>query len=513
MGLGVHDDSVLLQAEGITKAFPGVLANADVTFDLRKGEIHALLGQNGAGKTTLMAILFGLQRADSGEIRIGGRVADIRTPHDAIQSGIGFVQQHYSLIPTLTVVENVLLSEYYGVGRNFSRAACASRIAGLAKRYGLDVDPFATIEQLSISEQQRVELIKALLGDPKILILDEPAALLSAREIDRLWEVLRNLAVQGVGIILISHKLSDVLRVADRITVLRQGRKIITMTAAEADEKRLGQLMIGDLKHAAAGAAAPSAVVSGKTILAVKNLTVAGDRGGDAVKVISLDVRAGEILGIAGLDGSGQAELLEAIAGVRFAESGQVFLGGEDITRLPVFGRQRKGIAYVPPDRHADGLIRSLSVAENLSLGPAVWPPASRHGILQRANVAERANALIARFNVAASSPDVLAGTLSGGNQQKVILARELSRSPAVILCCYPTRGLDFAACSAVHEELRRCRARNAGVVVVSMDLDELIDLADRIVVMQGGRITGETASASASAVEIGVMMGGGSAC
>jgi ABC-type uncharacterized transport system ATPase subunit len=513
MGRSVNNDGMLLEVEGITKAFPGVLANDNVTFDLRKGEIHALLGQNGAGKTTLMGVLFGLHRPDSGQILVQGEVLDIGGPHDAIKAGFGFVQQHFSLIPTLTVVENILLSEYFGVGRNLGRAECVRRICDLAQRHGLNVDPAARVEQLSVSEQQRVELIKALLGDPKTLILDEPAALLSAPEIDRLWDVLRNLAAQGVGIILISHKLEDVLRVADRITVLRQGKNVATMVAADADEKILGELMIGDLKPAAAGRGSRNESRADETMLEVRELTVAGERARDTVKAVSLDVRAGEILGIAGLDGSGQVELLEALAGVRLAESGQVRLGGEDITRLPVRPRQRKGIAYVPPDRHADGLIASLSVAENLSLGAIGLPPVSRHGIIQRSNVIERAKALIARFNIAVSSPHASVGTLSGGNQQKVILARELSRAPAVILCCYPTRGLDFAACSAVHAELRRCRGRNAGVVVVSMDLDELLDLADRILVMQGGRVTGEISAVGASAAEIGVMMGGGAAC
>jgi simple sugar transport system ATP-binding protein len=461
----------------------------------------------------LVGVLFGLHRPDSGRILVQGNVVGIDTPHEAIKAGFGFVQQHFSLIPTLTVVENILLSEYFGVGRNVGRSECVRRIRALAERHGLEVDPFARVEQLSVSEQQRVELIKALLGEPKILILDEPAALLSAQEIERLWQVLRELAGQGVAIILISHKLEDVLRIADRITVLRQGKKVATMAVEDADETILGELMIGDLKPAAKGHGARPASRADRPILEVRDLTVAGERAPGAVKAVSLDVHEAEILGIAGLDGSGQVELLEALAGIRRAESGRVDLRGEDITGLSIRHRQHKGIAYVPPDRRADGLVGSLSIAENFALGAIGPPPVSRYGIIQRDHVAERATGLVARFDIACASPRSPVSTLSGGNQQKVILARELSRDPSIILCCYPTRGLDFAACSAVHEELRRCRDREAGIVIVSMDLDELLELADRIIVMQGGRITGQISADRASAADIGIMMGGGVAC
>jgi len=499
----------LLKVEGICKAFPGVRANDDVSFDLRSGEIHALLGENGAGKTTLMGILFGLHHPDAGRILVDGELAVVHSPRDAIKRGFGFVQQHFSLVPTLTVLDNIILNEHFGVANRISRNECIKQIRALAERYRLRVDYSAKVETLSVSEQQRVELVKALLGNPRILILDEPASLLSAQEVEQLWKVLRHLADEGVGVILISHKLEDVLNIADRITVLRRGRNVATLDVHDADETALGKMMVGDLKSEGRNESAPATGCHTAPILRVSDLWVAGDRVAWAVREVSLAVRQAEILGIAGLEGSGQVELLEALSGVRRVARGAIELRDEAIESLPIRSRQARGLAYIPPDRHRDGLVGGMSVAENLALCAAGEPVTSKYGILQSGNILQRANRLIERFDIRVPHPGVLAEALSGGNQQRLILARELARDPDVILCCYPTRGLDFAACAAVHAELGRSRHKGAAIIVVSMDLAELLDLSDRIVVMQGGRIIGETPADEAYTAEIGMMMGG----
>jgi general nucleoside transport system ATP-binding protein len=500
----------LLRLEGVCKAFPGILANDDISLELHAGEVHALLGENGAGKTTLMGVLFGLHRPDAGRILVDGVEVTIRAPHDAIRHGIGFVQQHFSLIPTLTVVDNIVLSEHYGVGNKLTRATCLAALHSLAERYRLSVDHSARVEQLSIGEQQKVEIIKALIGDPGILILDEPVALLSAREVEQLWQLLRRLADEGVGVILIGHKLADVLKIADRITVLRRGRRVATLPAKEASESVLGHLMVGDLRPRLEPQGRLSRDRDALPLLELKHVFVSGSRANRQVRDVSWTVSPGEILGIAGLTGSGQVELLEAVAGVRRVERGTVRLAGEDITTLPVRARQMRGIAYIPADRHRDGFVGALSVTENLALGAIGDPPVSRYGVLRRAAMTARAADSIARFDIRVADPRVAASTLSGGNQQKLILARELTREPSVILCCYPTRGLDFAASAAINEELRRCCQRGAAVVIVSIDLDELVELADRILVMQGGQIRGEIDARLADPAELGIMMGGG---
>lgn len=497
---------LLLRMEAISKAYPGVVASDDVSFELRSGEIHALLGENGAGKSTLMAILFGLQQPDSGCIQIEGRDVTISTPRDAIALGVGFVQQHFSLIPTLTVLENIILSRRFGSGGKSDRRFCLRRLQEIRLEYGLSVDPNAKVEELSVAEQQKVELLKALVLDPKILILDEPAALLSIEDVHQLNRILRRLAQRGYGIILIGHKLADILSVADRISVLRRGRKVATLDVADASPEKLGRMIVGDMKSF------PERVERtqvGDPIFFVQNLCVAGERAALAVADVTLSVRSGEIIGIAGIVGSGQVELLEALAGIRPAADGTVSLAGEHVTKLSISARQARGIAFIPSDRHRDGLIDSLSVAENLALRAASRQPAvSRWGMLQSRVVAARARDLIDRFDIRGGGTSVPMATLSGGNQQKTVLARELDRDPKVVLCCYPTRGLDFAAASAVHEHLRRICDRGAAVIIASLDLDELFAVCDRIVVMQGGRLQGELPR-GASEADIGLMLGG----
>jgi ABC-type uncharacterized transport system ATPase subunit len=498
----------LLEVDCVTKAFPGVLANDAITFDLRAGEIHALLGENGAGKTTLMGILFGLHRPDRGRVFVDGTELAPGDPQAAIVHGIGFVQQHYSLIPTLTVIQNLVLSSHYGAGRSLGRAEVESQVRETMSRHGFSIDLSARVEALSVGEQQHVELVKALVGRPRILILDEPAALLSGDEIARLWDILRDLARSGVGIILIGHKLGDVLAISNRITVLRRGRVVATVDRDTVDAAQLGAMMVGDL--APADVRRPSGSVQpGLPVLEVEGLRVSGDRAAEVVRGVSFTVRAGEVLGIAGVAGSGQVEMLEAVAGIRPARAGAIRLNGADIGGLSIRERQARGVAFVPSDRHRDGLVGQMSCAENLALAASGDPPVSRGGVLRLAAIEQRGAASIARFDIRVAGPHVPAKTLSGGNQQKLILARELSRDPVLILCCYPTRGLDFAATAAVHGELRSAATRGAAVVVVSMDLDELLVLADRLIVTQSGKITGALDTANASAAEVGLMLGG----
>lgn len=503
-------DRELLKVDGVSKAFPGILANDAVTFDLKEGEIHALIGENGAGKTTLVGILYGLHRPDAGRILVDGKELKPGEPREAIVHGLGFVQQHYSLVPTLTVIENLILSSYYGTGRLLSRDEIERRVAEISERHGLTLDRSAKVERLSVGEQQHVELIKTLIGSPRVLILDEPAALLSADEVQKLWQILRDLASGGVGIILIGHKLEDVLAIADRITVLRQGRVVATVPATNVDAAQLGAMMVGSLTGESRGNRPAMSRVESSTVLEVQRLSVSGDRAPNLVKEISFSVKSGEVLGVAGIIGSGQGELLEAIMGIRPTNGGSVLLHGRDISGLTIGERRARGMAFVPGDRHRDGLIGPMSLADNLALSSNGQPPVSRSGILYLSSIEFLATAAMKRFGIKAAAPSVSAATLSGGNQQKLILARELSRDPEVVLCCYPTRGLDFAATADVHEELRLAAARGAAVVVVSIDLSELLALANRLIVLQAGRITGELMTDQVTAAELGMMLGGG---
>jgi simple sugar transport system ATP-binding protein len=497
----------LLRLEGITKAYPGVLANDSVSFELRVGEVHALLGENGAGKSTLMGILYGLQRADAGRVLFGDEEVAIAEPRDAMALGVAYVQQHFSLIPTLTVAENLVLALRFG-GRRISLRDGAATVRELSARYGLGVEPDVAVERLSVGEQQRAELLKALAREPRVLILDEPSSLLSPDEVQRLGTVIRRLAAEGMGVILIAHKLDEVLAVVDRITVLRRGRNVRTLVRADATRELLGELMIGELAARVDQQRAPR-TGAGDDVLEALDVSVGGDRGQTAVDGVSLSLRRGEILGVAGLQGSGQVELVEALAGVRPLTGGAIRMDGRDIGALGVRARRRLGIGHIPADRRRGGLVGDLTIAENLTLPVAGERPFSRFGVLRRAVIHDHAVELIERFGVRTPGPAVAVAALSGGNQQKVVIARELWRQPSVVLACYPTWGLDFAAAAAVHEELQRQRDAGAAVLLASMDLDELLGIADRIVVMQGGRVAGEVDADAAGAEEIGLLMGG----
>lgn len=500
----------VLQLEGITKAYPGIVANDGISLDLRHGEIHTVLGENGAGKTTLMGIVYGLHRPDAGRILIEGREVDIRTPRDALGLGIGYVQQHFSLIPTLTVAENLVLA-LRGGGVRASIREGASRVRDLSERFGFEVEPHAVVGELSVGPQQRAELLKALARGVRILVLDEPSSVLTPQESAELLAILRRLAVSGVGVILVSHKLDEVLRVSDRITVLRRGRVVGTVDASQSSRNRLAEMMVGELRSPVAAGAAPRPE-RGTALLEVMDLWVGSDRGGQAVQGVSLSAHRGEILGIAGVEGSGQVELTEALAGLRVPDRGGILIEGKRVAPHNVRAFKRAGVAHVPADRLGTGLVADLSVAESLLLPQLADPAVSRFGLLRSREMRARAAELVERFDVRTADIDVRVGSLSGGNQQKVILARELSASPRIVVCCYPTRGLDFAATLAVQSEIVRLRESGAAILYATVDLDELLTVSDRILVLAHGRIAGELAVGEASAELLGLLMGGAAA-
>lgn len=496
--------------QGITKAYPGVLANDDVSVDLQSGEVHAILGENGAGKSTLMGILCGLHRPDSGEISINGSVVNMGSPRDALALGIGYVQQHYSLIPTLTVAENVVLGRY-AMGDRSNVKQVAERLRQLSERYRLGVELDVPVENLGVGRQQRAEILKALFAQPTILVLDEPTALLTPQEARDLVAFLHRLADDRVGIFLISHKLEEVIQAANRITVLRRGRKVTTVGAAETTPSLLAELMIGELSHVAL-AQIRSSVSSGQTQLEVRGLHVKGDRGEQAVIDLNFSVCSGEIVGIAGLEGNGQLELTEALAGVRQIESGTIRLSGRSLERIDARSRRQAGVAHIPADRLRTGFVGTMSVAENLVLPRIEQRPYSRWGFVRGRDIKRAAARLISYFDIRVARADVPAATLSGGNQQKMVLARELERDPKLIICCYATRGLDFAASEAVKREILKRRDGGAAIVYASVDLDELLTITDRIVALHGGRVTGEVVTSGATAEQLGLLMGGADA-
>jgi simple sugar transport system ATP-binding protein len=500
------DADPVVVLEEITKAYPGVLANDEVTLDLLPEEIHTILGENGAGKTTLMGILSGLHRPDAGRIVLRGEEVSFQSAREALAHGIGYVQQHFSLIPTLTVAQNAVLALRAG-GVRISLAATADRMGALARRYGFDLEQDVPIEDLGVGDQQRAEILKALIREPSVLILDEPSALLTPQEAGELASLLRTLASEGVAIFLISHKLEEVLSVSDRVSVLRRGRLVETLRASAATKERLAELMIGELRTPDRSTQGRDEA-AGDVRLRVEDLWVKGDRGSDAVQGVSFEVRAGEILGIAGIEGSGQVELTEALAGMRKATRGTVVIDGR---RLDRSGREET-VAHVPADRLRSGLVRSLSVEENLVLPVADQEPFSRLGLLRHGAIRERARDLIRRFDIRVHRPDLLAAALSGGNQQKMVLARELAGRPGVIVCCYPARGLDFAATEFVQHEIASRRADGTAIVYASVDLDELLELTDRIIVLHRGRMTGEVTTSEATAEQLGLMMTGADA-
>ncbi|HEY7536975.1 MAG TPA: ABC transporter ATP-binding protein [Gaiellaceae bacterium] len=500
-------ETPVVEMRGITKRFPGIVADDHVDFDLRKSEVHALLGENGAGKSTLMNMLYGLYKPDEGEIRLNGRAVAFGSARDAIEHGIGMVHQHFMLIPVMTVAENIVLATEPTKHRVLlDYSAAVKRVRELSTRYGLVVDPEAKVEQIGVGQQQRVEILKALYRGADVLILDEPTAVLTPQEAEELFEIVNSLRAGGKSIIFISHKLNEVLEIADRITVLRRGKKIDTVPRKGATEEGLARMMVGREVLLRVEKPPPSV---GDPILAVEDLHVSDDRGLPAVRGVSFEVRTGEIVAIAGVDGNGQAELVEAITGLRHLDSGHIRVAGASLDGASPRAMLDSGVGHIPADRQRRGLILEFTIAENIALHDYAKPPESRFGWLFPGALVERARRLIREFDVRGGGPLSLARTLSGGNQQKVIVAREVGRDPRVLVAAQPTRGLDVGAIEYVHRRLVTERSEGRGILLVSLELDEVLSLADRILVIYEGRIVGEH-GAEATEEEIGFEMLGG---
>jgi len=501
-------DQNVLELRGITKRYPGIVADDQVDFDLERGEVHALLGENGAGKSTLMNILYGLTRPDEGEILVGGKHMSFSSAKDAIEAGIGMVHQHFMLIPVMTVAENIVLGvEPVRDGVVLDERGAEERVRELSQQFGLSVDPTALVSSITVGQQQRVEILKALYRGAQILILDEPTAVLTPQEAGELFAIVRSLKEDGKSIIFISHKLNEVLEIADRITVLRRGKRIDTVPQKGATEEGLARMMVGRdvLLRVDKTPASPTDVA-----LEVKGLNVVDERDLEKVRDVSFTVRTGEIVAIAGVDGNGQTELVEAITGLRPIESGTVAVGG-NVLQGHVTPRTMidAGVGHIPEDRHRRGLVLEFNLAENLALHDYDRPPDSKRGLLFPKALARRAARLIKEFDVRGGGPLTLARALSGGNQQKVVVAREVARNPVVLIAAQPTRGLDVGAIEYVHRRLVAERDEGHAILLVSLELDEVLSLADRILVMYEGRIVGEHA-AGAGEEEIGLEMLGG---
>jgi ABC-type uncharacterized transport system ATPase subunit len=492
-----------LEMKNIVKRFPGVLANNNVNLTLNAGEIHALLGENGAGKSTLMQILYGFHAMDSGEILIDGEKVRLGSPKDAIALGIGMVHQEFMLVRRFSVVENTVLGLREG-GALLDLQRASEKLKDLSNRHGLALDPAAECGSLPIGVQQRVEILKLLYRDARLLILDEPTAVLTPMEKDQLFAVLRKLREDGRSVVLVTHKLNEIMEIADRVTVMRDGQVVATRTIGSTSGQELTRLMVGREVNLRAD---KSNQKSGGAILQVEELHVKDETGHEKVRGLSLKVHAGEILGIAGVDGNGQSELAEAILHLREIQSGRVLLNGADVTRLSVAQHRKLGISYVPADRRHVGSVTEMSVADNAILG--LQRKYSRHLFRSIREARESALGLVSRFGIRTAGIDFAAGKLSGGNLQKLILGREIMRGSAALIVEHPTRGLDVGAVEAVCGELLRARQEGKAILLISAELEELLNLADRIAVMFEGRIMGVVEAAGASVDEIGLMMAG----
>ena len=494
---------------GITKRFPGVLANDAVDFEAAVGEVHALLGENGAGKSTLSNILTGLYQPDAGTIELWGKAVRFAAPRDSLAAGVSMVHQHFRLVEPFTVAENVLLGDHDGPGASFALhpRAVEQEVAALAERYRLPVQPDARIWQLSVGEQQRVEILKALHRDARILILDEPTAVLTPQEVAALFPTLRQMADEGRTVIFISHKLHEVMAVSDRVTVLRGGRSLATLATAETTPHALAALMVG--RDVAASRREVAQHEIGEPVLQVEGLEADGDRGQRALSDVSLELRAGEILAVAGVAGNGQRELAEAITGLRPRTAGHVRVAGRELRSGDPRDAIRRGVAHVPEDRLGTGVSPGLSIAANGVLKSYREPPACRGPLLRLGEIRALAQRSIERYDVRAPGPDTPARLLSGGNLQKVVLAREFEGNPRVLVAASPTRGLDVGSIETVQGYLRLAAADGVGVLLISEDLDEIMTLADRIVVLYEGRVMATVPAEGARVEELGLLMAG----
>jgi simple sugar transport system ATP-binding protein len=505
---------------GVDKSFGAVHANVDVSLSIARGTIHGIVGENGAGKSTLMNILYGYYQADRGEIRVGGQLVDMKSSQQAIALGIGMVHQHFMLVDDFTVLENVVLGSETQVRLAPTLLAARSHLQEMAGQYQMGVNPDARISTLSVGQQQRVEVLKALYRGAEILILDEPTAVLTPEETDHLFRILLSLKAQGKTIVLITHKLREILEFTDVVTVMRGGRIIDTVATSSTDSAKLAEMMVGR-SVLQANRERKTEVASGAPLLAVKDLNLLGERGEPLLSNINLEVHAGEIVGIAGVAGNGQSELLEILAGMQSASNGSIRLRGQEISqgagkinpRQPLAAQYRElGVAHVPEDRLKSGVVKSFSCAENAILGSQRERGLNRRGLLSLPAIGARITSYIKRFDIRPPAPDMRISLLSGGNQQKLVLAREIERDAEVYLIGQPTRGVDIGAIEMIHQTLLELRDAGKAIILVSVELDEIMALSDRIVVMCGGRITGNIAANQAERATLGMMMGGKSA-
>ena len=497
----------VIEMRDITKVFGEFVANDKINLHLRKGEIHALLGENGAGKSTLMNMLAGLLEPTSGEIVVNGQVVNLDSPSKAASLGIGMVHQHFMLVEAFTVAENIILGSESTKNGVLDITGASKEIKALSERYGLAVDPSAKVADISVGAQQRVEILKTLYRGADILIFDEPTAVLTPSEIDELMAIMKNLVKEGKSIILITHKLDEIRAVSDRVTVIRRGKSIETVEIAGATNADLAEMMVGRSVSFKTVKQAPQPK---EVVLSIKDLVVNENRGVPAVKNLSLNVRAGEIVGIAGIDGNGQSELIQAITGLRKIESGSVELKGRSIVGLHPRQITELSVGHVPEDRHRDGLVLEMMISENIALQTYYKEPLSKKGILNYTNIIDYAKKLMQEFDVRAASEIVSASALSGGNQQKAIIAREIDRNPDLLIVSQPTRGLDVGAIEYIHKRLIQERDNGKAVLVVSFELDEILNVSDRIAVIHDGKIQGIVTPETTNKQELGVLMAGG---
>ena len=498
----------VIEMRGITKTFPGIIANDDITLDLRRGEIHALLGENGAGKSTLMSILFGLYQPDRGVIIKNGETASIQGPNDATRLGIGMVHQHFKLVHNFTVLENIVLGVESTRHGFLHMDDARARVLELSRKYGLAIDPDALISDITVGMQQRVEILKMLYRDNEILIFDEPTAVLTPQEIDELMGIMKGLVSEGKSILFITHKLAEIKRSADRCTVLRKGRMIGTVDVASTDVERLSEMMVG--RKVSLVVEKPDAEPS-DVVLDVKGLTVRNKASGKAVvNDVTFQVRSGEIVCIAGIDGNGQSELVYALTGIHPADGGTIILDGKDVSRATIRRRSDGGMAHIPEDRHRHGLVLDYNLAYNLVLQTYYTPRFQNHGFLRFNEIYEYADGLIERFDIRSGQGSrTPTRSMSGGNQQKAIVAREIDRSPKLLVAVQPTRGLDVGAIEYIHKQLVKERVSGAGVLLVSLELDEVVNVSDRILVIFEGQIVADVVPGEVTLQELGLYMSG----
>ena len=498
----------VIEMLNIRKEFGSFVANDNITLQLRKGEIHALLGENGAGKSTLMNVLFGLYQPEAGEIRVRGEKVNITSPNVANDLGIGMVHQHFMLVQNFTVTENIILGAEPRAGIKIDRATAREKVRQISEQYGLAVDPDAKIEDISVGMQQRVEILKTLYRGADILIFDEPSAVLTPQEIKELIQIMNRLIAEGKSIILITHKLKEIMEVADRCTTIRRGKYIGTVDIDETmTQSRLAEMMVGREVNfnAEYSKATPQELV-----LDIKDLVVKDSRGIKAVDGLNLDIRAGEIVGIAGIDGNGQTELIEAITGLRKADSGEIFLNKKSIKNLKPRKVTESGVGHIPQDRHKHGLVLDYSIGHNMVLQTYYKQPYSKAGIMNYKQVMEKAKTLIEKFDVRTPSPETFARALSGGNQQKAIIAREVDRSPDLLIAAQPTRGLDVGAIEFIHEQLVLEREKGRAVLLISFELEEILQVSDRIAVLYEGKTVAFLDPKETNEIELGFLMAGG---